>query len=111
LLTIVAGVFAEVFVRGEIIVRDDPAATAANMLIHESLYRLGLAADLIMLLSYVVVTLLFSFWDTLPTSVRSSQLSCRLSAVSQSSSRRGWHLACRISRYSAELRNCPLRCG
>jgi hypothetical protein len=59
LLTIILGVFAEVFVRGAVVVRDDAAATATNILAHESLYRAGLAADLLMLLCYVVVTLLF----------------------------------------------------
>ena len=58
LITIIMGVFAEVFVRGELIVRDDAAATATNILAHEPLYRLGLAADLIMLASYIAVTLL-----------------------------------------------------
>ena len=58
-ITIAAGVFAEVFVRGALVVRDDAAATAANILAHEPLYRLGLAADLIMLACYVAVTLLF----------------------------------------------------
>lgn len=58
LLTIVAGVFAELFVRGAVVVRDDPAATAANILAREPLYRLGLVADLVMLTCYVAVTLL-----------------------------------------------------
>lgn len=58
LITIIMGVFAEVFVRGAL-VRDDPAATATNILAHESLYRFGLAADLIMLACYTAVTLLF----------------------------------------------------
>ena len=59
LITIVMGVFAEVFVRGKLVVRDDAAATAANILANEPLYRLGLAADLVMIESYVAVTLLF----------------------------------------------------
>jgi len=59
LITIITGVFAEVFVRGSLVVRDNAAATAANLLAHESFYRLGLVADLVMLASYVVVTLLF----------------------------------------------------
>jgi hypothetical protein len=58
LITIAMGVFAEVFVRGELVVRDDAAATAANILAREPFYRLGLAADLVMLAAYVVVTLL-----------------------------------------------------
>ncbi len=58
LITIVTGVFAEVFVRGALVVRDDAAATAANILTHETLYRFGLAADLIMLACYIAVTLL-----------------------------------------------------
>ncbi len=59
LLTIAAGLFAELFVRGALVVRDDAAATAANIQAHETLYRLGLAADLVMLVCYVAVTLLF----------------------------------------------------
>ena len=59
LITIIMGVFAEVFVRGALVVRDDPAATAMNILAQESLYRFGLAADLIMLACYIAVTLLF----------------------------------------------------
>lgn len=58
LLTIVTGVFAEVFVRGALVVRDDAAATATNILSHEPLYRLGLAADFVMLACYIAVTLL-----------------------------------------------------
>ena len=59
LSTIVMGVFAEVFVRGALVVRDDAAATASNILGHEPLYRAGLAADLIMLACYIAVTHLF----------------------------------------------------
>ena len=59
LLTIITGVFAELFVRGALVVRDDAATTATNILTHEPLYRLGLAADPVMLMCYVAVTLLF----------------------------------------------------
>ena len=59
LSTIIMGVFAEVFVRGALVVRDDAAATATNILAHEPLYRFGLAADLIMIVCYIAVTLLF----------------------------------------------------
>lgn len=59
LITIAAGVFAEMAVRGALVVRDDATATASNILAHESLYRAGLGADLVMLAAYVVVTVLF----------------------------------------------------
>ena len=59
LLTIIAGVFAEAFVRGRLVVRTDAVATATNILANETLYRAGLVADLMMLASYVVVTALF----------------------------------------------------
>ncbi len=54
-----AGGFAEVFVRGRVVVRGDAAATAANILTHESLYRLGGAADLIGLVCDTAVALIF----------------------------------------------------
>ena len=59
LITIVTGVFAEMFSRGALVVRDGPGATATNILAHESLYRLGLGADLVMLGAYIAVTGLF----------------------------------------------------
>ncbi|HWS98650.1 MAG TPA: DUF4386 domain-containing protein [Pyrinomonadaceae bacterium] len=59
LLTIITGVFAEVFVRGAVLVRDDAAATAANVMARETFYRSGLAADLVMVVCYIIVTLLF----------------------------------------------------
>lgn len=58
LITIVAGVFAELFVRGAVLVPDDAAATAANITSHALLYRLGLGADLVMLIAYTAVTVL-----------------------------------------------------
>src|SRR5262245_34461612 len=41
LIIIIAAAFAEFFVRGRIVVDRDAAATATNILAHESLYRLG----------------------------------------------------------------------
>ena len=72
MLTIIAGVFAEVFVRGAMVVRDDAATTAANILAHEPWYRFGLAADLIMIACYIVVTLLF--YDLFKPAGRSTSL-------------------------------------
>lgn len=56
LLTIAAGVFAEMVARGQLIEPDDAAATARNIIAHETLYRSGLVADLVMLAAYVAVT-------------------------------------------------------
>lgn len=58
LLTIAAGLFAEVYVRGSLRVAGDAAQTAANLLAQPGLFRLGIFADLVMLASYVVVTTL-----------------------------------------------------
>jgi Domain of unknown function (DUF4386) len=46
LYIIVAAMFAEAFVRGKLIVSGDAATTANNILAHETLFRLGFAADL-----------------------------------------------------------------
>ncbi len=46
LIVMVGGIFAEIFVRGRLIVDGDAAATARNIVTHELLYRLGFAAEL-----------------------------------------------------------------
>lgn len=56
LIVIIAGVFAEAFVRGALIVPGDAAATAANIQGAEPLFRLGFAADLVSAAAYVGVT-------------------------------------------------------
>jgi hypothetical protein len=58
LLTTLTGLFAELVVRGNLIVSGDAAATARNILASEALYRLGFVADLVGGTAYVVVTLL-----------------------------------------------------
>jgi hypothetical protein len=58
LVTILTGLFAEIVVRGNLVVSGDPAATARNIMASEGLYRLGFAADLIGGAAYLVVTLL-----------------------------------------------------
>ena len=50
--------FARNDVRGKLVVAGDAAATAHNILAHESLYRLGFAAEIISAVCYVVVALL-----------------------------------------------------
>lgn len=47
LYIIVAGVFAELFVRSRLIVPSDAAATAANLGAHETLFRLGFSGELL----------------------------------------------------------------
>lgn len=59
LMVIVAASFAEFFVRGRLIVSGDTGATAANILAHESLYRLGVAAVLFYLPCDTAVALIF----------------------------------------------------
>jgi len=58
LVTILTGAFA-LFVGGKLVVRGDAAATAANILAHEPLFRLGFASDVIAVASYIAVTALF----------------------------------------------------
>lgn len=58
LYIIAAGTFAEIFVRGRLVVAGDAAATAANLLAHETLFRLGLSAELLHLASDVGVAAL-----------------------------------------------------
>src|SRR5258708_31441246 len=46
LIIIVAAIFAEFFVRGRLVASGDAAATATSILAHETLFRLGFAAEL-----------------------------------------------------------------
>ena len=52
------GAFSLLARRG-IVVKGDAAATAAGLLLHESSFRLAVAGDLLVVVSYVVVTALF----------------------------------------------------
>jgi hypothetical protein len=45
LIVIAGGIFAEVFVRGRLVVHGDAVATAHNIMTHELLYRLGFAVE------------------------------------------------------------------
>ena len=55
LFIIVAALFGEIYVRGKLIVRGDAAATASNILANETLFRLGLAGELLTCLCDVAV--------------------------------------------------------
>ncbi len=59
LTIIVAGIFAEFFVRQSLLVPGDAAATAQNIMAAEGLFRLGIAGDLIMILSDVALAVAF----------------------------------------------------
>jgi hypothetical protein len=59
LIVIIAGIFAEIFVRGQLVVANDAAATAHNIVTHELRYRLGFAAELIEILCGVPLALIF----------------------------------------------------
>lgn len=59
LLIICCGLFTEFFVRSSLILPGDAAATAANILANESLFRIGFASDLIMLLCDVAIAMVF----------------------------------------------------
>jgi Domain of unknown function (DUF4386) len=58
LVTILARMFVEIFVRKRLIVSDDAAATATNIMAHEQLFRLGFAADILAFASYIALTAL-----------------------------------------------------
>jgi len=64
--------YADGSIRGKLVVEGDAEATAHNILAHQSLYRLGFAADLVSALCYITVTLLL--YDLLKPVSRSLSL-------------------------------------
>jgi Domain of unknown function (DUF4386) len=60
LVVIVTGIFSEMFVRANLLVRNDGAATSANILQHQALFRLGVVSDITATACYLaVVAILF----------------------------------------------------
>ncbi len=59
LIVIVGGTFAELFVRGRLVVHGDAAATAHNIMTHQLLYRLGFAVELFYCVCNVPLTVIF----------------------------------------------------
>jgi hypothetical protein len=59
LLIIAAGIFGELVVRGTLIIPGNPAATAKQILAHETLWRLGVAGDLLMHICDVPLMFIF----------------------------------------------------
>lgn len=58
LITIVARMWVEISVRKRLIVSDDAAATATNILAHQSLFQWGFVGDIISFASYIALTAL-----------------------------------------------------
>lgn len=59
IIIIVAGLFAEFFVRSSLVVSGDATATANNIMASQSLFRLGFVSDLIMIMCDVGIGLIF----------------------------------------------------
>ena len=59
LIVILGGVYAELVVRGGLVVANDPAATARNIAANEQVFRYGFVAQLIPLLCNMVLAVLF----------------------------------------------------
>jgi hypothetical protein len=59
LIVIVGGIFAELLVRGRLVVQGDAAATAHNILTHQMLYRWGFAVELFYCVCNVPLTVIF----------------------------------------------------
>ncbi len=59
LVVIAAGVFAEMAVRGGLVVSNDAVATARNIMANETLYRLGFAAELVALMCNIPLAVIF----------------------------------------------------
>lgn len=59
LIIIIAGLFAEIFVRSKLVVSGDPTATATNILDSQLLWRIGICADLIMQVCDIPLMMIF----------------------------------------------------
>ncbi len=59
LVVIIGGLFAEIFVRGRLVVPGDAAATAHNITTHEMLYRCGFAVEVFYCACNIPLILIF----------------------------------------------------
>lgn len=72
LITLLAGVFAQMYVSGRLVVEGDAAATAANILSHKSWFQLGFAVYLVEMACQIATMALF--YDLLMPAGRSVSL-------------------------------------
>jgi hypothetical protein len=59
LYIILAGIFVELFVRGKLVVSGNAAATAGNIMSHESRWRIAFSAEVLWLACAVALTMIF----------------------------------------------------
>ena len=80
LITMVAGVFAQGFIAERLVVSGDGAATAANILSHQTMFQLGFTVYMIEMVCQIIMTMLF--YDLLkPVSKSASLLAAVLGIV------------------------------
>ncbi len=88
LVTILTRMFVEIFVRNRLVVSDDAAATATNILAHEPLWWWGFAGDILAFACYVALTaLLYELFKHVNKSVSLvaaffSLVACTVQAIS-----------------------------
>ena len=80
LLTLVAGIIAQVLVSERLVVSGDAAATASNILAHQPLFRMGFTIYLIEMAAQIAMTVLF-YYLLKPVSRSASLLAAVLSLV------------------------------
>ena len=61
LVTIVCGIIADALISQRLVVLGDPATTAANIVAHQSLYRLGFTIYLVEMASQIAMTVVYYF--------------------------------------------------
>jgi len=94
LLTIAARMFVEIFVRNRLVVSDDAAATATNIMANQSLYRLGFVGDIVAFASYMVLTaLLYGLFKPVNKALSSVAVLFSLAACSVQAVSSLFHLA------------------